>query len=59
MDLFTYACIAMMLAIVGVYCVAMLRAKPGDDTSGPLQGLLAVIPVAMAMIALRKDRNDD
>lgn len=58
MDLFTYACIVMMLVVIGVYAVAMLRAQPGDDTTGPLQALLAVIPMATLAITFRgKDRN--
>lgn len=59
MGLFTYACIAMILAVVGVYCVSMLRASPGDDTSGPLQGLLAVIPLALLLANLLGKGRDD
>lgn len=60
MDAFTWAVIGMMGAVTLVYCVLMLRTRPGTETpSGAIQGLLAVVPLATAMIALRRKNDDD
>lgn len=60
MDLFIYACIALMIGPVIVYCALYLRVAVDPDfepPAGALQGLLAVIPVVTTLILLYRGKN--
>ena len=62
MDAFIYACIAMMVGPVVVYCLLYLRVLIDPRFVVPdaaLQGLLGAIPVASIVILLRKGKNGE